>query len=163
MPANTIGEVIGGGAANTACALGRLGRAVNLIGIIGMSDADWFEARLLEFGVGSKGIYRAEGNTGVTASVSMVDDRSFFFYLCWREREADGYSSLYRHGCLQIEGVRAMCTLHCHLIVNSLKNYSPALPEKAGCTTSLDVGFSTSVADLSSQSRYLSRYRLFPA
>ena len=63
--------------------------AVNLIGIIGMSDADWFEARLLEFGVGSKGIYRAEGNTGVTASVSMVDDRSFFTFAGANEKLMD--------------------------------------------------------------------------
>ena len=80
---------IDGGAANTACALGRLGRAVNLIGIIGVSDADWFEARLSGFGVASEGIYRAEGNTGVTASVSMVDDRSFFSYAGANEKLMD--------------------------------------------------------------------------
>ena len=71
---------IGGGAINTACALGRLGRSVSLIGIIGASDADWFESRLAEFNVSIEHLALTSGSTGVTASVSLTDDRSFFTY-----------------------------------------------------------------------------------
>lgn len=128
---------IGGGAANTACALGRLGRSVNLIGAIGAADSEWFEERLLEFGVASQGLLRTEGSTGVTASVSLLNDRSFFTYLG--------------------ENSRLMDILRCDTIFESLKSARhvhfalpvdhglaavllPAL-EAAGCTTSLDVGF----------------------
>ena len=128
---------IGGGAANTACALGRLGRSVNLIGAIGAADGEWFEERLLEFGVASHGLLRTEGCTGVTASVSLLNDRSFFTYLG--------------------ENSRLMDILRCDTIFESLKSARhvhfalpvdhglaavllPAL-QAAGCTTSLDVGF----------------------
>jgi len=128
---------IGGGAANTACALGRLGRAVNLIGIIGASDADWFEARLSEFGVASEGIYRAEGNTGVTASVSMVDDRSFFSYAGANEKLADMLRS-----AVTLASLRRARHVHFALPLDRelARELLPAL-RNAGCTTSLDVGF----------------------
>jgi len=71
---------IGGGATNTACALARLDRNVSLVGVIGTADAGWFESRLREFGVSSSNLEETEGNTGVTVSVSMLDDRSFFSY-----------------------------------------------------------------------------------
>jgi sugar/nucleoside kinase (ribokinase family) len=128
---------IGGGAANTACALGRLGRSVSLMGIIGSSDAGWFDARLQQFGVSSDGIRKTEGSTGVTASVSMREDRSFFTYAG--------------------ENSKLMNMLRLDTILDSLKNARhihfalplehdvaayvlPAL-RAAGCTTSLDVGF----------------------
>jgi sugar/nucleoside kinase (ribokinase family) len=128
---------IGGGAANTACALGRLGRAVNLIGVIGASDATWFEQRLLEFGVASDGIYTVAGNTGVTASVSMVDDRSFFTYAGENEKLVD----MLRSDIMLASLARAR---HVHFALpldrELAKDLLPAL-RKAGCTTSLDVGF----------------------
>ena len=77
---------IGGGAANTACALGRLGRSVSLFGVIGATDAGWFESRLRDFGVSIDDLEKTQGNTGVTVSVSMLDDRSFFSYHGENER-----------------------------------------------------------------------------
>jgi sugar/nucleoside kinase (ribokinase family) len=128
---------IGGGAANTACALGRLERTVDLIGIIGASDTDWFETRLMEFGVSSNGIHRAAGNTGVTASVSMVDDRSFFTYTGANEQLMDML-----HSTAMLTSLTRARHVHFALPLDRelARNLLPALRD-AGCTTSLDVGF----------------------
>lgn len=128
---------IGGGAANTACALGRLGRSVNLIGVIGASDAVWFEQRLGEFGVSMENIRRTSGNTGVTASVSMVDDRSFFTFVGENERLAGVLDS-----GDALETLRFARHVHFALPLSHgiAQMLLPAL-RAAGRTTSLDVGF----------------------
>jgi ribokinase len=128
---------IGGGAANTACALGRLGRTVNLIGVIGATDARWFEQRLAEFGVASDGIYITDGDTGVTACVSLMGDRSFFSYLGENGKLTD---------ILRSDSVLSSltCARHVHFAMpldhELAKELLPRL-RSAGCTTSLDVGF----------------------
>jgi sugar/nucleoside kinase (ribokinase family) len=128
---------IGGGAANTACALGRLGRMVKLIGVIGATDAAWFRERLSEFGVGSEGIVATDGNTGVTASVSMIEDRSFFTYMGENEKLMD-----------MLRSDTALASLTCARHVHFAMPVDHALAAEllpslrsAGCTTSLDVGF----------------------
>src|ERR1700761_1394837 len=78
--ARSYSREIGGGAAATACGLGRLGRTVSVISIHGAKDAAWFESRLNEFGVATDSVRTTEGETGVTASVSLMNDRSFFTY-----------------------------------------------------------------------------------
>ena len=128
---------IGGGAVNTACALARLGRAARLFGIIGAADAEWFEARLGAFYVSSDTLEKLDGNTGVTVSVSMRDDRSFFTYIGVNEklmpmlRSEAMFASLrsarHVHFALPLSRKLAMSLL-------------PAL-RAAGCTTSLDIGF----------------------
>ena len=128
---------IGGGAANTACALGRLGRTVNLIGVIGATDASWFERRLAEFGVASDGISTTEGNTGVTACVSLMGDRSFFSYLGENRKLTD---------ILHSDSVLSSLThaRHVHFAMpldHALAENLLPLLRSAGCTTSLDVGF----------------------
>jgi len=128
---------IGGGAANTACALGRLGRRVNLVGIVGESDAVWFEQRLLEFGVPAEGIQRGSGDTGVTASVSMIDDRAFFTYVGENAKLTE---------ILALEGVIASLKTarHVHFALPLRRDLARKLLlalRAAGCTTSLDVGF----------------------
>ena len=55
---------IGGGAAITACGLARLGRSVNLIGVVGEADASWIEHRLASCGVTPEGLIRASGPSG---------------------------------------------------------------------------------------------------
>src|SRR5215469_4456521 len=72
---------VGGGAAITACALARLGRSVNLIGAIGADDASWIEDRLRAFNVSGAGLTKGEGSSGVTLSVSVRDERSFFSHV----------------------------------------------------------------------------------
>jgi sugar/nucleoside kinase (ribokinase family) len=128
---------IGGGAANTACALGRLGRTVNLIGAIGASDAEWFEERLLEFGVPGHGIRRTKGSTGVTASVSLSNDRSFFTYVGENEKLTD----ILRSDAV-LDSLRSARHVHFALPLDDglAEVLLPAL-RAAGCSTSLDVGF----------------------
>jgi sugar/nucleoside kinase (ribokinase family) len=128
---------IGGGAANTACALGRLGRTVNLIGAIGASDADWFEERLLEFGVASQGIRRTKGSTGVTASVSLLSDRSFFTYVGENDRLMD----ILRSDTI-LDSLKSARHVHFALPLDHglAATLLPTL-RASGCSTSLDVGF----------------------
>ena len=128
---------IGGGAVNTACALARLGWTVRLVGCIGNADAAWFETRLMEFGVSTEGLTITGGNTGVTVSVSMKNDRSFFSYpgengklaeRLWSKTLWDFLTSArHVHFALPLEYAVATRLL-------------PQL-KAAGCTTSLDVGF----------------------
>jgi sugar/nucleoside kinase (ribokinase family) len=129
---------IGGGAANTACALGRLERTVSLFGVIGAADAEWFESRLREFGISIDTMERTRGNTGVTVSVSMQDDRSFFSYMGENEKLVK---------MLQSDAVLAsLCEArHVHFAMPLDPRVAEYLLPKlrtAGCTTSLDVGFS---------------------
>jgi sugar/nucleoside kinase (ribokinase family) len=129
---------IGGGATNTACALARLGRAVTLVGVIGIADAGWFESRLREFGVSGDDMAKTAGNTGVTVSVSMLDDRSFFTYVGENEKLMP---------MLRLETVVASLhrAQHVHFAMPLAREIAmhllPSL-RAAGCTTSLDVGFS---------------------
>jgi sugar/nucleoside kinase (ribokinase family) len=127
---------IGGGAANTACALGQLGRRVSLIGVIGAKDAAWFESRLSQFGVASDRIYTTEGDTGVTASVSLMNERSFFTYAGENGKLMD-----------MLRSVEMLDTLtnarHVHFALpldHELAAELLPLLRDAGCKTSLDVG-----------------------
>ncbi|QWT21418.1 carbohydrate kinase family protein [Bacillus sp. NP157] len=129
---------LGGGSVNTACGLSRLGRRVRLVGLIGDADFDWFEHRLGEFGVGMGGI-RLEGDgTGITVSVSMRDDRTFFTY--------PGAN----RGLAELLGVPAViadlaAARHVHFAMPLSRELAEAiLPvlRASGCSISLDVGHS---------------------
>jgi sugar/nucleoside kinase (ribokinase family) len=127
---------LGGGSVNTACGLSRLGRRVRLVGLIGDADFDWFEQRLGEFGVGMGGIRLEHDGTGITVSVSMRDDRTFFTYpganrglpelLTVPAVVSDLAAARHVHFAMPLSRELAMSLL-------------PAL-RAAGCTTSLDVG-----------------------
>jgi len=128
---------IGGGAAITACALARLGRSVELAGFIGVDDKAWFERRLAEFGVPTRGLRVVAGATGVTLSVSTREDRSFFTHA--------GLNLLLEKELLADEFVaRATGARHVHfampLAQAAAQKLLPALAA-VGCTTSLDVGY----------------------
>lgn len=129
---------LGGGAVNTACGLARLGRRTRLFGCIGEADLGWFTERLQGFGVAADGLQCSAAGTGITVSVSMPDDRSFFTYRgandalpAWLLR-ADTLSALAaaRHVHFATPLPRAVAAV-----------VLPAL-RAVGCTTSLDVGFS---------------------
>lgn len=130
-------QEIGGGAANTACGLARLGRSVRLVGAIGSTDAPWFRTRLDQFGVSSDLLTLCDDRTGVTMSVSTTKDRSFFTYVgannrlatLLREETLLDQMKLSRH-------VHFAMPLDPHTAIHLL----PEL-RSAGCTTSLDVGF----------------------
>jgi sugar/nucleoside kinase (ribokinase family) len=71
---------LGGGAVTTACALSRLGRSVQLIGVVGEGQFPMIETRLAAFGVSTENITRTSERSGVTVSISTMKDRSFFTY-----------------------------------------------------------------------------------
>lgn len=128
---------LGGGTVNTACGLARLGRRVTLIGAIGAGDRAWFAQRLGEFGVGTEGLVDHHAGTGVTASVSLREDRSFFTY--------PGANAELEPLLGSTAALEAMCAArHVHfalpLPATLARTLLPAL-RAAGCSTSLDVGF----------------------
>ncbi|MEP6831210.1 MAG: carbohydrate kinase family protein [Rhizomicrobium sp.] len=128
---------IGGGAVNTACALARLGRSTRLFGVIGAVDAGWIGERLGTFNLSGDTLEKIEGNTGVTVSVSMRDDRSFFTY----SGENDKLIPI-----LQSEAMIASLRNAKHVHFALPLPYTVAMSllpilRAAGCTTSLDVGF----------------------
>ena len=129
---------LGGGAVNTACALARLQHRVRLIGLIGETDRAWFETRLHGFGVSADGLRADPLDTGVTVSVSTTQDRSFYTYLGANRRLAEVLDD----ASVQAELIAAR---HVHfampLSAELARRLFPLL-RRAGCTTSLDVGFS---------------------
>jgi sugar/nucleoside kinase (ribokinase family) len=128
---------VGGGAAITACALAKLDRSVSLVGIIGNEDANWIVNRLNAFGVSNDGIVQIDGSTGVTVSVSIGEERSFFSHagVNWALQSMLGSDAVLKVLC-QARHVHFALPLEHELALTLL----PAL-KKSGCTTSLDVGF----------------------
>ncbi|NYF21122.1 sugar/nucleoside kinase (ribokinase family) [Xanthomonas sp. JAI131] len=129
---------LGGGTVNTACGLARLGRSTRLIGLIGESDRPWFAQRLGQFQVRSDGLRSDPAGTGITVSVSMPDDRAFFTYL--------GANAQLDALLARAEVLDELCAArHVHFAMPLSRALAqtllPALAA-AGCTTSLDVGFS---------------------
>ncbi len=128
---------IGGGAATTACGLSRLGKAVNLVGMIGEADTAWFESRLADFGLSAHGLRRLAGKTGVTISVSTLEDRSFFTHVGVNRQLGEQLLS----GETLIGLTRARHVHFAMPLAHSLAARLLPLLAEAGCTTSLDVGF----------------------
>lgn len=129
---------LGGGAVNTACALARLQRRVRLIGLIGAADRAWFETRLRSFGLTAEGLRADPLGTGVTVSVSTAQDRTFYTYRGANQRLGE----LLDEAAIRTELIAGR---HVHfampLAADIARRLFPIL-RKAGCTTSLDVGFS---------------------
>lgn len=128
---------VGGGAAITACALAKLGRSVNSVGIIGNEDANWIVDRLRAFGVSDDGIAQNDGSTGVTVSVSIGEERSFFTHA--------GVNRTLQSMLGSEEILPILCQArHVHFALPLERELAlrllPAL-RRDGCTTSLDVGF----------------------
>ena len=131
---NYVREV-GGGAANTSCALARLGTRVAVFGIIGHED-DWLRKRLCSFGVGLDGLQESPCGTAVSVSISTRKDRSFF---TWpgANRELNNYLL---NPLTQEELTHAS---HVHLALPLRRTLARELFPRlraAKCTISLDVG-----------------------
>jgi sugar/nucleoside kinase (ribokinase family) len=128
---------IGGGAAATACGLARLGRRVNLFGLVGETDGPWFVRRFADFGVGLDALRQVDGKTGMTVSVSTALDRSFFTHIGVN----GGLSALLTTPETMAALARAR---HVHFALPLARPVAdlvlPALTA-AGCTTSLDMGY----------------------
>ena len=71
---------LGGGAVTTACALAKLGRSVQLIGVVSGDDFFRVSQRLSQFGVTGDNLLQSSTRSGVTVSISTLEDRSFFTY-----------------------------------------------------------------------------------
>jgi len=128
---------LGGGAAITACGLGLLGRKAAVFGVVGQVEADWIKQRLTDFGVESDALEVAEGSSGVTVSVSVHDERSFYSYLGSNQRLKAYLSS--PSVVEQLTQAR-----HVHFAVPLERSIAEALIpalKAAGCTISLDLGW----------------------
>jgi sugar/nucleoside kinase (ribokinase family) len=128
---------LGGGAAITACGLGLLGRKTAVFGVVGRVEAEWIQQRLGEFQVECGGLRFAEGSSGVTVSVSVQDERSFYSY--W------GSNGLLNEYLSSPELVEQLCQArHVHFAVPLERTIAQALIpalKAAGCTVSLDLGW----------------------
>lgn len=70
----------GGGAANTGCAMAKLGSKTAVLGMIGR-DGEWLAERLRSFGVDTSHLsLDPEEPTGVTVAISTAAERTFLTY-----------------------------------------------------------------------------------
>jgi ribokinase len=128
---------IGGGTANTACALAKLGRKTAIFGCVGTDDAAWINARLADFGVVADGLLTFEGPSGVTVGVSTAEDRTFFTFPGANRRLPELLRSGVFHKALaEARHVHFACPI-------SWEIAAELFPElhAAGCTLSLDAGW----------------------
>jgi sugar/nucleoside kinase (ribokinase family) len=128
---------LGGGAVTTACALARLGRSVQLIGIAGQDNFSRIGDRLAQFGVSADGIASSKLRSGVSVSISTQEDRTFFTF---RGANAELEDHLMRdHDLL----ARAAMSRHVHLAMPlsaPLAWHVLPILKAHGASTSLDVG-----------------------
>jgi ribokinase len=125
----------GGGAAITACALGRLGRNIAIFAVMGEGDL-WLQERLRSFGVDIEGLRLVQTATAVSVSISTRQDRSF---LTW-----PGANRALPEYLREPETVTRLAEArHIHFALpiarESAINLFPSL-KAAGCTLSIDVG-----------------------
>ncbi len=128
---------LGGGAAITACGLGLLGRKTAVFGVVGEVESVWIQKRLREFGVATEGLKVMPGSSGVTVSVSVTDERSFYSYAGNNELLSEYLSS---PGLLE----QLQQASHVHFAAPLERGIAEVmLPvlHNAGCVVSLDVGW----------------------
>lgn len=128
---------LGGGAAITACGLGRLGRKTAVFGVIGEQESAWIKERLRDFGVETAGLKEVRGSSGVTVSVSVGDERSFYSYAGSND-SLDNYISSSEvfdqiHDASHVHFAAPLPRPFAEAVFPSLKN--------AGCTLSIDIGW----------------------
>jgi sugar/nucleoside kinase (ribokinase family) len=128
---------LGGGAAITACGLGLLGRRTAVFGVVGEVECRWIKKRFGDFDVEHDGLRQVPGSSGVTVSVSVMEERTFYSYKGSNERLGEYLSSP-----MLVDQLRQAA--HVHFAVPLERRIAQAmLPElkAAGCTVSLDVGW----------------------
>jgi sugar/nucleoside kinase (ribokinase family) len=125
----------GGGAAITACALGRLGRSVAIFAVMGEGDL-WLKERLRGFAVDLDWLRLVNTGTAVSVSISTREDRSF---LTWpgANRALPEY--------LREPETRTRLALsrHVHFAMPIRREVALELFPRlraAGCTLSIDIG-----------------------
>lgn len=128
---------IGGGAAITAYWLGVLGRHVQIACVAGCDDIAWFRSEFRRAGVDSGLVQACPTNSGVTAAVTLGNDREFFTNL-GANRELERY--LARSDVLG----RLRLARHLHVTAPLSRRVAAKLirtAHAAGLTVSLDVGY----------------------
>ncbi|SEB43217.1 carbohydrate kinase family protein [Terriglobus roseus] len=128
---------LGGGAVTTACALARLGRSVQIIGVVGQDNFSRIAERLEQFGVGADSIASSSVRSGVSVSISTVEDRTFFTF---RGANQELEARLMHDDNLLLKAARSR---HVHLAMPlSARLAQHILPKLRAreATTSLDVG-----------------------
>ena len=128
---------LGGGAAITACGLGLLQRRTAVFGIVGDVEGEWIKQRLESFNVDTSNLKQIEGSSGVTVSVSVGDERSFYSYAGTNNMLDDYLSSADIVAQLQqaahVHFAVPLDRLQAQVVIPALK--------AAGCSISLDVGW----------------------
>ncbi len=128
---------LGGGAAITACGLGRLGRRVAALALVGSEEFEWIGSVLGANSVSSSALRQVAGHTGTTIAISTVEDRSFFSH-------AGPNSQLPEWLLQQAVMERLTHARHVHFAVALPRTVAarllPALRD-AGTTVSLDPGW----------------------
>jgi sugar/nucleoside kinase (ribokinase family) len=127
---------VGGGGAITACSLAKLGRKVCLVGTVGAEDRPWLDRRLSSFGVLIDGLVSGSGRSGVTVSLSVIEDRSFFTYIGENSRLEE---QLARNHVVEM----LLASRHVHFAMPITAPVAQQLIPRlhaAGCKISLDVG-----------------------
>jgi ribokinase len=128
---------VGGGTANTACALAKLGRKTAIYGCVGSDDETWLRARLSAFGVIGDGLVALEGASGVTVGVSTADDRTFFTFPGANRQLAERLRSGALAGALaEARHVHFACPISWEIAATLFAEL-----HAAGCTISLDSGW----------------------
>jgi sugar/nucleoside kinase (ribokinase family) len=128
---------LGGGAAITACGLGRLGRRTAVFGVVGEVECNWMKHRFRQFAIASHGLKKMGGSSGVTVSVSVREERSFYSYA-----GTNSMLSEYLASPMLVKQLERAA--HVHFAVPLERPIAQALLPKlkdAGCTVSLDVGW----------------------
>lgn len=128
---------VGGGAANTACALAKLGRSTILCGVVGVEDRILLARRLSDFGVIVDAMQYVQQCTGVTVSISTKEDRTFFTY-----PGANGQLTEYLQSSEVIAQLTAASHIHFAMPLSraTAQSLLPGL-KQSGCTLSIDLGW----------------------
>ncbi len=128
---------VGGGAANTASGLARLGKQTILFGVAGILDQPWLHRRLTDFGVLLDRMKYVQQSTGVTVSISTKEERTFFTYPGANSQLAE-----------YLESPNVVASLaearHVHFAMPLRRRIAAILLpplRRAGCTISIDVGW----------------------
>jgi sugar/nucleoside kinase (ribokinase family) len=135
--AKTFHREVGGGAANTACGLAKLGSAAAIFGVVG-KDGDWLIQQLERHGLGTSHIsYDSVEPTAFTVAVSTPEDRSFLTY--------PGANRSFPAALAEAAAARRLgAARHVHLAfppeLSTARDLFAAIRAN-GCTVSLDVGW----------------------
>lgn len=127
---------VGGGAAIASCWLARLGKVVEVIGVVGAAERDWFVDAFHKFGVDCRLVRVCSDPSGLTCAASLRVDRSFLTYRGANDRL--GTYLLDDRLLRELQHAR-----HVHfafpLAADVIRKLLPPL-KAAGCTVSLHAG-----------------------